>query len=98
MKIFGVQLFGRTYSPGARQAMEAQRTKQPTCEACDATPVRIHHIIPVAVDPGREADADNLASLCAACHVVHGHAGDKGCRRYVPNLRAVLAAREVVRF
>ena len=98
MKIFGVQLFGRTYAPDARQAMESQRATQPTCEACGATPVVIHHVIPVAVDPGREADPDNLASLCAVCHVAHGHAGDKGCRRYVPNLREVLAVREVVRF
>lgn len=95
MKIFGVQLWGRNDPPPVRKAMEAHRLEHPACEACDVSPVVIHHIIPVAVKP-EWADKDwNLLSLCPTCHIVHGHAGDKGCHRYVPNIEEVLRVRKV---
>lgn len=75
--------------------MEAHRLSQPTCEACGASPVVIHHIIPVAVDASWADKPWNLMSLCQNCHIVHGHGGDKGCHQYVPNIEAVLKLRKV---
>lgn len=88
--------FGRSDPAPVRRAMELHRRIHPFCECgCGRAPVDIHHIIPVARDPGLAADATNLISLFHDCHIAHGHAGDKSCRHYVANLRAVLLAREV---
>jgi len=94
MKLFGFE-FGRLDPAPVRQAMEAHRRAHPTCEACNTAPVDIHHIIPVAVNSSKAADPDNLMSLCPTCHITHGHAGDKGCHKYVPNLEDVLRIRKV---
>lgn len=95
MKLFGVQLFGRSDPAPVRKAMEYHRKSHPVCAACGNEPVDVHHIIPVAVDPSMADEAYNLISLCHACHIAYGHAGDKSCRRYVPNLQAVLRLRFV---
>lgn len=95
MKLFGVQLWGRSDPAPVRLAMEAHRLAHPNCEACGTSPVVIHHIIPVAVNETWADKPWNLMSLCPMCHIVHGHAGDKGCHHYVPNLEAVLGLRKV---
>jgi 5-methylcytosine-specific restriction endonuclease McrA len=94
MRIFGIE-FGRTYPAAARKAMEAHRRAFPACVACGASPVEVHHIVPVAVAPEAAADPDNLLSLCERCHIVHGHAGDPACRRYVENVEIVIGTRIV---
>ena len=94
MKLFGFE-FGRSDPAPVRQAMEAHRQAHPACEACGKSPVDIHHIIPVAINPLKAADPDNLMSLCPTCHITHGHAGDKSCRHYVPNVRKVLLTRKI---
>lgn len=89
------ELLGRNDPAPVRRAMEAHREANPICAACGRDPVVVHHIIPVAVAPQRGADPFNLISLCTPCHIVHGHAGDPGCHRYVPNLSEVLKLRKV---
>ena len=96
MRLFGVQLWGRTDPPPVRKAMDAHRLAHPTCAACPSTePVVIHHIIPVAVEATWADKPWNLMSLCPTCHITHGHAGDKGCHLYVPNIEEVLKVRKV---
>jgi 5-methylcytosine-specific restriction endonuclease McrA len=95
MRLFGVQLWGRTDPAPVRRAMEAHRRENPTCAACGDSPVVIHHIIPVAVEATWADKTWNLMSLCPTCHITHGHAGDRGCHRYVPNIEAVLQLRKV---
>jgi 5-methylcytosine-specific restriction endonuclease McrA len=75
--------------------MEAHRRAHPRCAACQAEPVDVHHIVPVAVAPEAAADPDNLLSLCKLCHIAHGHAGDAGCRKYVENVEIILGARKI---
>lgn len=89
-------LLGRTDPEPVRRAMEKHRLCNPTCVSCKRTPVDIHHIIPVAVDPAMAGDPANLMSLCPACHIAYGHAGDPACRRYVPNIQNVLRTRVVL--
>lgn len=97
MKLFGVQLWGRSDPPNVERAMEAHRKAHPDCEACGRSPVAIHHIIPVAVDASKGYDPANLMSLCPPCHIAYGHGGDPGCHQYVPNVRQVLSLRKVVK-
>jgi 5-methylcytosine-specific restriction endonuclease McrA len=95
MKIFGIT-FGRSDPAPVRKAMELHRKMFPFCECgCGLAPVDIHHIIPVSVDPSKAADPRNLISLHEECHIAHGHAGDKSCRHYVPNIRESLNTRIV---
>lgn len=76
MRLFGIS-FGRTDPAPVRKVMEEHRRGQPFCEACPThEPVEIHHIIPVAVAPELSDVPSNLISLCHACHITHGHAGD----------------------
>lgn len=90
-------LFGRTDPPDVRKAMEHHRYVHPTCECgCGRMPVDIHHVIPVSIAPSKAADPGNLMSLHHECHIAYGHASDKSCRKYVANLRDVLASRKVV--
>ena len=90
-------LLGRTDPAPVRRAMEAHRRANPSCFACGSSPVEIHHIIPVAVNPEKAADPGNLMSLCPNCHIAHGHAGDPGCRRYVPNVQKLIQLRLVMK-
>jgi hypothetical protein len=49
----------------------------PECAACGARKeLRVHHIVPVHVDPARECDLANLLTLCDRCHLLIGHLGD----------------------
>jgi hypothetical protein len=90
-------LLGRTDPAPVRRAMEAHRRANPCCFACGSSPVEIHHIIPVAVNPEKAADPGNLMSLCPPCHIAHGHAGDTGCRFYVPNVQKLIQLRLVMK-
>ena len=89
------ELLGRNDPAPVRRAMEAHRRANPVCASCGRSPVEIHHIIPVAVDPGQADDPTNLISFCPDCHIAYGHAGDPGFKRYVPNIERVLHTRLV---
>ena len=91
------EVLGRSDPAPVRRAMEAHRRAHPFCFACGSSPVDIHHIIPVSVDPDKAADPVNLMSLCPNCHIAHGHAGDASCHRYVPNIQGLMRLRMVVR-
>lgn len=95
MRLFGIQ-FGRSDPAPVRKAMEHHRYVHPTCECgCGRMPVDIHHVIPVSIAPSLAADPGNLMSLHHDCHIAHGHAGDKSCRKYVTNIRENLLTRKV---
>ena len=84
----------------ARPAMDAYYKAHPKCEACGAESGmfrrnEVHHIIPVSVRPDLAAEEWNFITLCPPCHIAHGHAGDKGCHKYVENVRTILKQREV---
>jgi hypothetical protein len=85
----------------ARGAMAAYKRAHPACEACGAQQtalryIEVHHVVAVCVRPDLSGDVNNMIALCRPCHIAYGHAGDKSCRKYVPNVRAVLALREIV--
>lgn len=84
----------------ARGVMDTYRKAHPDCDWCGATGslvnrIEVHHIIPVSVATDTASDIGNMITLCRRCHIVIGHCGDNHMRRYCPNLRAVLALREV---
>jgi hypothetical protein len=76
-----------------RKAVKAYRKEHPVCEwDGKTTPVHVHHVVPIAVDPGRAADPENMISLGAKRnHLVVGHAGN--WRRYVLNVKKVCRVR-----
>ena len=80
-----------------RKAMGEYRKAHPVCEWDGiTTPIEVHHIVPVAVDPDLAADPENFISLGARRnHLVVGHAGNFG-KRYVQNVREVCAQAEVI--
>lgn len=49
--------------------------KNPNCIACGRNKkVEVHHIEPVHINPDRELDPENLATLCDnPCHILFGH-------------------------
>ena len=82
----------------------AHLNKFPACEACGRTRnVEVHHIIPVAVNPRRKLDPDNLMTLCATpCHIVFGHlmcyhCYNKDVRRMVAAYRVAVSKRECLK-
>ena len=80
--------------------MDAYRKAHPDCEWCGTSGkvlnrIETHHIIPCAVAPDKAVDAGNMVSLCRRCHCAVGHVGDPAMRRYLANIRAVMAAREI---
>ena len=91
------ELLGRTDPAPVRRAMEEHRRAFPFCASCGRSPVEIHHIIPVGVDPRQADDLANLISFCPECHIAYGHGGDPGCKRYVPNVQRILRLRVVVK-
>lgn len=87
---------------GATPATEMEKYKagHPNCEACGRRPsflkaTEVHHIKPRHAFPELAAEPSNFISLCRPCHIQHGHAGDGACRKYVENLREVLALRNI---
>jgi len=90
------------YALGATPATEMKKYKavHPNCEACGRAPafmkaIEVHHIKPQHAFPELANDPSNFAALCRPCHLAYGHAGDGACRRYVENLREVLALRVI---
>jgi 5-methylcytosine-specific restriction endonuclease McrA len=68
--------------------------REPACAACGRrSPVTVHHIIPVTVDPCLEIDPDNLITLCRrsshgkGCHMVIGHRCN--WRSFEPRVREI---------
>lgn len=55
----------------------------PYCVVCGQRAETVHHVVPVGVDPSRELDESNYASVCHYCHFVVGHACN--WQKYVPN-------------
>ena len=84
----------------ARPVMDSYRKAHPACEWCGrkgtlVNRLEVHHIIPVSVAPDHVRDATNMITLCRRCHCAVGHVGDPSMRRYLQNIRVVIAAREV---
>lgn len=77
----------RARSAQWRSARAEHLKKEPACMACGrAVDLEVHHIIPVAVNPNRELDPDNLITLCGdRCHLVFGHFMNYHC--YNPDVR-----------
>jgi hypothetical protein len=49
----------------------------PNCFACSTSEkLEVHHIRPFHTTPELELNADNLVTLCRACHLVIGHLKD----------------------
>lgn len=54
---------------GWDRVRDQYRAQHPVCEVCGSDRnVRVHHRVPVAVDPSRRLDTSNLITLCAAHH------------------------------
>ena len=80
-------------SAPVRYAMADYREYHPDCEYCGGfRRLAVHHILPVHVCPDRAGDPTNLCTLCFRCHLSVGHLNDF-TKRYVANLRAVIAAK-----
>jgi len=80
-------------SKRVRDAVAGYREYHPACEYCGSTRrLAVHHILPVHVCPDRADDPANFCSLCFRCHLSVGHLNDFA-KRYVANLRAVIAAK-----
>jgi hypothetical protein len=67
----------------------------PRCAYCGTNRyLRVHHIVPVSVDPGRRLDLTNLITLCHSpgreCHRIRGHFGNWSL--YNPDIVAHCAA------
>lgn len=87
---------------GAEASMSYYKARHPYCEACGAVQTllrrnEVHHIIPCAVAPDSAADLRNMITLCRPCHIVLGHCGDRGCRKFCPNVRETVSAYRKIR-
>lgn len=73
-----IQVLSLPRHPLWKKARAEHLKKFPTCIVCGNTKKVIpHHIIPVHIDPSKELDPANLASLCEGdtfnCHLFFGH-------------------------
>lgn len=74
----------------------------PTCEACGAEPVEIHHVHPFHLWPESELDPANLVALCDDCHRLIGHLGNYKAynplvREYAARFKAMVDARPMTK-
>jgi 5-methylcytosine-specific restriction endonuclease McrA len=52
-----------------RDEARAYRAKHEGCELCDVTAaLEVHHIEPVADNPDKADDEDNMMAICVRCH------------------------------
>lgn len=75
-KLFDYKNKASFYASSAwRFIREEKLTQNPFCEECirkgiELTPAtEVDHIIPIAVEPYKALDFDNLQSLCKPCHI-----------------------------
>lgn len=75
--------------PKIRRSPKWEKTKndhlriEPHCALCGEHRkkyLRVHHVVPVHVDPSKELDQSNLITLCQGevinCHLLFGHLRD----------------------
>lgn len=90
------EMFGGTpRSPQWRRVRDKYVENNPKCVVCGSRKnIQVHHIIPFCVDPSKELDVDNLATMCARCHLLIGHGG--WFQRYNGNFEHTVATMKAV--
>lgn len=74
------------------------------CLCCGSkNKLQVHHVVPFCVDPTRELDENNLATLCSRCHLLIGHCGwwqthNPNFKFSVQQVRAMLKSRRGCNF
>jgi hypothetical protein len=81
-----VERFGGTPRSPKWQSVRNEFIKtHDECVCCGSkNKLQVHHILPFCVDPSKELDPDNLATMCSRCHLLIGHCG--WFQRYNPDL------------
>lgn len=84
---------GKKRSKSWRLIRKIWLEENPTCCICGSKEkLEVHHIVPFHVDPSKELDMNNLATVCERkkfginCHLLVGHLGNY--KRYNPNFRS----------
>lgn len=67
------------------KTMNQYAREHPFCEITGKTPITVHHIIPVHIDPEKATDLTNMISLARGdVHKIFGHGGN--WKWYVRNI------------
>ena len=90
------EMFGGTpRSSEWRRVRDKFVENHPDCVVCGSRKnIQVHHVIPFCVDPSKELEVSNLATMCSRCHLLIGHGG--WFQRYNANFWHTVATMKTV--